>query len=222
MMSLDGVNLIWVPLSAVATLMNTLYPPINGVNACTTTGANFTQPAVAANVSVTFLSTAWMAAGQVVYIASGGYYSVSSITSSTVAVLTNLGYVGNANVGNTVVLGSAAVPGGVQPSAVLLGGTMAPAKPSVVNASAYSQTSSDSSLIFTYSGTTTLTLLAAASYPGQMLFLKLGGLLTTVISGSANVVPMNSTTAGNAIMTTANKFAVLQSDGTNWQIMQLV
>jgi hypothetical protein len=41
----------------------------------------------------------------------------------------------------------------------------------------------------------------------------------TVISGSTNVVPLISITAGTAILSGANKFAYLVSDGANWVTM---
>lgn len=80
----------------------------------TTTTAAFTQPAVAANVSVSFANTGWMAAGQNLFITGGGNYSVASITSGTVAVLTNQGVTGNAAPGATVPTAAKAVACGVQ------------------------------------------------------------------------------------------------------------
>lgn len=74
-----------------------------GLNAFTTLISNFIQPAVSSNVTIVVGTTAWMVAGQVIYIAGGGYYTVFSITDLTHAVVTNLGYAGNASVGATVV-----------------------------------------------------------------------------------------------------------------------
>ncbi len=77
----------------------------------------------------------------------------------------------------------------------------------------------DSSLILNGSGTITLTLLAAATYPGRELVLK-NIAAFTVVSASSNVVPQAGGAAGTAILAaTAGKWAVLKSDGTNWQIM---
>jgi hypothetical protein len=62
-------------------------------------------------------------------------------------------------------------------------------------------------------------LLAAASYAGKVLFIK-NITATAVISASSNVVPLGSATAGTAILAaTVGKFAMLQSDGTNWVTM---
>ena len=38
-------------------------------------------------------------------------------------------------------------------------------------------------------------------------------------SASSNVVPLTSATAGTAILATTDRWALLQSDGTNWIIM---
>ena len=95
--------------------------------------------------------------------------------------------------------------------------------PTTVSATTYTQVIADSSLIFTTAGTCTITLLAAATYPGQFLYMKAGTTATTTVtSASSNVVPLGSTTAGTAIMLSTGKFTVLQSDGTNWQVMMQV
>src|SRR6185437_1695713 len=49
-----------------------------------------------------------------IYVASGGYYTVSSITDGTHVVLTNTGYTGNATAGATINSVSAVSPGGIQ------------------------------------------------------------------------------------------------------------
>lgn len=89
----------------------------SGGTSFTTTAANFTQPAVSGTVSVTVAATAWMAVGMVVYVATGGYYSVSSITSGTVVVLENLGYTGNAAPAAVINSGSSVGPGGLEGAA---------------------------------------------------------------------------------------------------------
>lgn len=90
--------------------------------------------------------------------------------------------------------------------------------PVTVNAATYTQTVSDYSLIVTTTAPT-ITLLSAASYTGKVLYIK-NITATAVTSASANVVPLGSATAGTAILAaTAGKFAMLQSDGTNWIIM---
>lgn len=66
----------------------------------------------------------------------------------------------------------------------------------------------------------TFTLPAAASFPGRIIKI-LTQFAGTVISASSNVVPLAGGAAGTAILAaTAGKFAVLQSDGTDWQITE--
>lgn len=69
------------------------------------------------------------------------------------------------------------------------------------------------------SGTITATLPTASSNPGRHFMIKT---ITNnaVISASANVAPINSGVLGTAILAaTAGKWAMLWSDGFNWQIM---
>lgn len=79
----------------------------------TNTTANFTQPAVAATVSVTTAATSGMGVGQYFYIETGGYYQLDSITNSTVAVFRNAGYTGNASPGATISSGANVNPSGI-------------------------------------------------------------------------------------------------------------
>jgi hypothetical protein len=83
-----------------------------------------------------------------------------------------------------------------------------------------SQLTTDGTIILNPPSACTLTLLAAATYPGRILRLKLIAAFA-VTSVSANVVPLVGGAAVTAIMpATAGKYAVLQSDGTNWQIVE--
>jgi hypothetical protein len=70
-------------------------------------------------------------------------------------------------------------------------------------------------------GTATInvTLPAAASFPGRTITIKTIAAFT-VVSVASNVVPLDSGTAGTAILAaTTGKYAQLTSDGTNWVIM---
>src|SRR5207245_2055527 len=83
----------------------------NGADAFTTTTASYTQPASGSDVTVSVGATSWMATGEILFVATGGFYSVSAITDATTVVLTNLSYPGNATAG-TVVVSSATVSAG--------------------------------------------------------------------------------------------------------------
>ena len=68
--------------------------------------------------------------------------------------------------------------------------------------------------------TCTVTLPAAASWIGRQLTFK-NMQAQTLVSASSNVVPIDSTTAGTAILlNVVGNWATMISDGTNWVIMQ--
>lgn len=84
----------------------------------------------------------------------------------------------------------------------------------------YVVTASDSTLTFNCIGTCTVTLPSPASRIGHLLTIRTVA-AQTVVSASSNVVPLAGGGAGTAILAaTAGKWAVLQSDGTNYQIIQ--
>jgi len=76
-------------------------------------------------------------------------------------------------------------------------------------------------LINNKSGSTcTVTLPAAASWIGRQLIFK-NMQAQTLVSASSNVVPIDSTSAGTAILlAVVGNWATMVSDGTNWVIMQ--
>ena len=68
--------------------------------------------------------------------------------------------------------------------------------------------------------TCTVTLPAASSWTGRTLTFK-NMQAQTLVSASSNVVPIDSTTAGTAILlAVVGNWATMVSDGTNWVIMQ--
>ena len=77
----------------------------------------------------------------------------------------------------------------------------------------------DTHVICNRAGTITLTLPAAATYTGREILVRTIT-ANTVVSASSNVVPLVGGAAGTAILAaTAGKWALLVSDGTDWQIM---
>jgi hypothetical protein len=95
-------------------------------------------------------------------------------------------------------------------------GPLTLAKPSTVTTAAYTMAALDSTLIFNTAAACTVTLLTASSWPGRILFAK-NIAAFAITSASANVVPLNSATAGTAFLAgTAGTFAMFQSDGNNW------
>ena len=87
-----------------------------------------------------------------------------------------------------------------------------------VTAATYTVAATDTHLIANFAGTVTLTLPAAASFPGREISIRTIT-ANTVVSASSNVVPLAGGAAGTAILSaTAGKWVMLVSDGTNWQI----
>lgn len=91
----------------------------SGINAFSTTTANFVVPAISGNVVVTLDSSVWMVIGQVV-IAGAGYanpaaggpahFTVTSIPTATTVELQFLGSVGDVLSGETILAGATVSP----------------------------------------------------------------------------------------------------------------
>ena len=90
-----------------------------------------------------------------------------------------------------------------------------------VTGTAYTLAATDSTLVLTPTGTFTLTLgTATAGNTGRIVSLKSTAAFA-VNSNANNIVQLTGGASTNAIFpATAGKWCVLQSDGTNWQIMQ--
>lgn len=88
--------------------------------------------------------------------------------------------------------------------------------PRVITASTDTLTLYDTALIFNSAGTITETL--GTGQPGQVLRIKSIG-AGSVVSASSNVVPLNSSTPGTAMLSGAGKWAELSWDGIYWQTM---
>jgi len=101
----------------------------NGSNAFTTTSANFTVPALGADVTVEVGSTAWMSptgtgiSGQIVHIQNAGHFIVKAVVDATHVTLTNpgTGYT-NAAPATVIAAGSKVSPAGLQGLAGTSGG----------------------------------------------------------------------------------------------------
>ena len=86
---------------------------VDGINAYTTTTANFTQPSVGIAVTISAGSSAWMSVGQVVFVEDAGSYQVAVIPDSISATLVNLGYSHNVASGTSVVAPKKVTPAGL-------------------------------------------------------------------------------------------------------------
>ena len=93
-----------IPTGATGTL---------GASAFTTTTVSFTQSVISSTVSVSVVNTSWMVVGQILFVATAGFYQVSSITDSTTVILNNLGYPGSAIAGTIITSPNGITPGGL-------------------------------------------------------------------------------------------------------------
>lgn len=101
---------------------------------------------------------------------------------------------------------------------ILLDSTVA--APITVTNSTYTIVATTNKFIFNRAGTITVTLPDPTITLGTTLMFKTIQ-AQTVVSASSNVVPIDDTTAGTAILpATDGAWATLYSDGTNWVIMQ--
>ena len=140
-------------------------------------------------------------------------------TSPLADAQTNQIVIGDSAIGagsNTVTLGNTSIVTTVlRGNVTATAGSLALKIPTTVATSTYTMTSTDSTLIFT-GGACTVTLLAAATYPGRIINIT-NAAAGTIISATSNVVPGGSVTAGTALLSNApGHFTWLQSDGTNW------
>lgn len=76
--------------------------------------AGFTQPAAAANVTVSVADSSWMSPTQVIYIQSAGYFEVQSLPDATSAIIQNLDYAGNAVATTAIANGQGVSPAGIR------------------------------------------------------------------------------------------------------------
>jgi hypothetical protein len=154
-----------------------------GLNAFTTLSASFTQPASGGTVTAVVGTTAWMVASQIVYVAVGGYYAVSSIGDLTHVTLTNLGYSGNAAPAATVPSGGAVSPAGlIGPSG---------SNPYTTTTASFTMPASGSSVTVTVGAT-------AFMVPGLNVYVQGGGYFTVAsVTDATHVVLTNSGASGN-------------------------
>lgn len=84
----------------------------NGINAFTDTTADFTQPAVGANVTISVGTSAWAVVGQDIFVEGGGYYLVISKPTAASITVENLGYDANSAPTTIIASGSHVGPAG--------------------------------------------------------------------------------------------------------------
>lgn len=90
----------------------------NGISAYTVTTADFTVPAVGANVTVPVGNSSWMVVGQPIFVQGPANFVVSSKPDTTSVILTFQGFEDDVAPATVISSGAGVSPGGVQASAV--------------------------------------------------------------------------------------------------------
>jgi hypothetical protein len=116
---------------------------------------------------------------------------------------------------------SVTVGSGLSFSAGTLASTASSASAPITKTADFTVGAGESWFINNKSGSTcTVTLPTASAYTGSQLTFK-NMQAQTLVSASSNVVPLDSTVAGTAILLdVVGNWATMVSDGTNWVIMQ--
>lgn len=100
-----------------------------------------------------------------------------------------------------------------------LDGTMLDLTAPVTKTASFTLGSTENFVVCNGAGSITVTFPSAATSTGRIVWIKTIA-AQTVVSASSNVVPINSATAGTAILAaTAGTWAMLVCDGTNWVVM---
>ena len=84
----------------------------NSGNAYTNTTANFAMPAALATIQISVLNTAWMVAGEPIFISNAGTFVVSSIQSGVLVTIVNTGQAENVAPATNVPGGQSVTPTG--------------------------------------------------------------------------------------------------------------
>ena len=91
----------------------------------------------------------------------------------------------------------------------------------VTKTSSFAVGNTENWIICNGGATITVTLPNAADWVGREIMFKNLSAANTVVSGSSNVVPLGTVTAGTAILpASAGSWVTLVSDGANWIAMQ--
>lgn len=99
---------------------------------------------------------------------------------------------------------------------VVTSGVQTTPPPANITGTTYTVGATDTSLVFAGTATCTVTLPSASTFSGRILYLKTIAAFT-VVSASSNVLPLNSNTAGTAILSAvAGSWTMLHSNGTSW------
>lgn len=127
------------------------------------------------------------------------------------------------NVTGAMTAASVAATGAVTGASVAvtgaLNGTMLDLNAPVTKTTSFTLGDTENFVICNGAGSITVTFPTASTSTGRVVWIKTIA-AQTVVSASSNVVPINSATAGTAILAaSAGANAMLVCDGTNWVVM---
>ena len=158
---------------------------------------------------------------------STGNVTINSTSLSSISIATSNGFAGTSSGGaNPIITLTTTVTGLLKGNGTAISAAVANVDyvaPSTVLTvtTDYTIGNGDSWIINNKAGSAlTLTFPAASSWPGRYITIK--NLQTQLVnSASSNIVPIDSATAGTAILLNViGNWATMVSDGTNWVIMQ--
>ncbi len=118
---------------------------------------------------------------------------------------------------------SVAVTGAITGASVsvtgVLNGTQLDLNAPVIKTASFTLADVENFVVCNGAGSITVTFPSAAANAGRVVWIKTIA-AQTVVSASSNVKPINSNTAGTAILAgTAGTWAMLVCDGTDWVVM---
>ena len=198
------------------------------IGATTAKNANFVDLSVTGTLS---FDAAQGTAGQVLTSAGSGvtptWTTPTTGTVTAVSVVSANGFAGTSSGGATPALTLSTTISGVLKgngtaiSAAVANTDYVPLSTVITKTADYTITGTDTWIINNKTGSAlTLTFPAASSWTGRYITVK-NMQAQAVDSASSNIVPIDSTTAGTAILLgVVGNWATMVSDGTNWIIMQ--
>lgn len=160
------------------------------------------------------------ASAQMIYGNSFPYWDVRGpLTTQTLVTSGNTTIGGTLSVTGASTLVTPAI-GAATGTSLVLTGTLRVAAPRTITGATDSPGATDTYLIANRAGTVTLTLPTVSANGGRRMCVKTIQ-AQTVVSAASDVVPIDTATAGTAILAgTAGKWACFVSNATAWVIME--
>lgn len=193
----NGTSLAFSTLSGSCTIGNTGVISCTTINPSTTLTAGFTQPAIGSTIDAGITSTAGMFTGEFLFVNTGGYYTVSSVTNSTAAVLKNIGDNVNAVVDAGVTDGSTVFNAG-RPKTVA---TSSFSGSATTTSTSYAGLSTGTPAVTVVTGTSAVVTISCMILDNSTTF----GFISFAVSGATTVAGADSNGAGADLPANTNR-----------------